>query len=494
MAAKRIYQIAKEFECDEKKIIDFLMTQGIKVANRLSAVSEDTYNLLKTKLFAPPPPPPPPPEPKPEPVVEKPAQVAPPSEDASATSEETPAPAKKKKKKKKKPAQADEQADEQADLELEEFKDQPVPFMSSSNAGEANALTQAVYGAAITAGNAFIERYNPKSKRVRAHLTRSLDAWWLMQELKFDNPDSAPILYWQAVNKLTTKAYKLLQQYGLNNRELLAEMRETVKAVGLKYEPQEIFTDEENQRFEAQQNALFMMFGHGMGKVNDNLYELKMYAERKKVYCEHMSFVDYLTNPENKLELKVPMPFNALAETVAYSIRSVPCHVDFYRENKDQIVRSIQNFFEWLEGYKKLKEQGAAADKLEKYLKLEEKFFSMVEFMSLDNLINLRRNRKLIPFDIVLDLLNEYRDNMDDPDAERNFQYKVRGVTNIIHKPKEYIFLYQLAELEPHKDYRTPEMIAADEAKKAAAEAEKAAAEAAAQAEKENPAAEADEA
>ena len=75
MAAKRIYQIAKEFECDEKKIIEFLTGQGIKVANRLSAVSEDTYNLLKAKLFAPPPPPPPPPEPKPEPVAETPAQV-----------------------------------------------------------------------------------------------------------------------------------------------------------------------------------------------------------------------------------------------------------------------------------------------------------------------------------------------------------------------------------------------------------------------------------
>ncbi|MBO4779061.1 MAG: translation initiation factor IF-2 N-terminal domain-containing protein, partial [Selenomonadaceae bacterium] len=57
MAAKRIYQMAKEFERDEKEIIEFLIGQGIKVANRLSAVSEDTYNMLKVKYTAPPPPP-----------------------------------------------------------------------------------------------------------------------------------------------------------------------------------------------------------------------------------------------------------------------------------------------------------------------------------------------------------------------------------------------------------------------------------------------------
>ena len=109
---------------------------------------------------------------------------------------------------------------------------------------------------------------------------------------------------------------------------------------------------------------------------------------------------------------------------------------------------------------------------MEKYLKLEEKFVSLAEFMSFDNLLDGRKNKPK-PFEIVLELLTNYRDNMDDPDAERDFKYKVRGVTNIIFKPKEYVFLYRFAELEPHKDYRPPEEIAAAEAAaKAAAEAE----------------------
>ncbi len=458
MASKRIYQIAKEFECDEKKIIEFLTGQGIKVANRLSAVSEDTYNLLKTTLFAPPPPPPPQPEPKPEPVAEKPAQVA----STEAPTDEVPAQGKKKKKKKKK-----HQGDDQIDLELEAFKDQPVPFVSNNEV--ANAPTQAVYGAAITAGNKLIEHYVQDGKGrfapFKAKLHKNMDVWAILQEIKIDDPDSAPICYWHAVNKLTTKAFKLMQEYGMKNRELLAEMREVTKDVGSKYVPQEIFTDEENQRFEAQQKFLFEAFGHGMGKVNDNLYELKMYAENKKRLCEHMSFLDYLKNPtESNLETKVPIPFYVLAETILHSIRSVPCHVDFYREQKARIVKSIENFYAWIDGYKKLKEQGADAAKLEKYLELEEKLFSLIQFMSFDNLVFLRKKER-VPFDMALDLLNEYRDNMDDPDAERNFKYKVRGITNITYKPKEFVFLYQFAGLEPHKDYRSPEEIAAAEAK-----------------------------
>ena len=492
MAAKRIYQIAKEFECDEKKIIEFLTGQGIKVANRLSAVSDDTYHLLKKTLFAPPPEPEPEPEPAPPPApkVEEPAQV----EQAAEPTEETPAPpaqggGKKKKKKKKKSAQVEgeQQATE------DESQDQEEPINPQVNFELVNAATQAVCGASLISGNDFLKKYVPFKKRNKnqesiVHLSRAMDVWGLLQFLNFDSPDSSPIRYWQAVNKLTTAAYKLLQEYGLKNRELLAEMRETVKTVGTKYEPQEIFTDEENQKFEAQQKFLFEAFGHGMGTVNDKLYELKMYAMRKRSCFEHMSFVDYLTNAESTLETKVPMPFEALAETVNYSICSVPCHVDFYKENKARIIKSIENFFAWMDGYKKLKEQGADAAKLEKYLELEEKFFSLVEFMSFDNLVFLKKKNKPAPFEMVLDLLNNYRDNMDDPDAKRNFQYKVRGITNVIYKQKEYIFLFNLADLEPHKDYRPPEEIAAA---KAAAEA---ATESAAPAEQESPAEESSEA
>ena len=184
-----------------------------------------------------------------------------------------------------------------------------------------------------------------------------------------------------------------------------------------------------------------------------------------------------------------------VAETILYSVRSVPYHVMFYVENKPQVLRAIENFFAWIDGYKKLKEQGADPAKIEKYLDLEERFFKLVEFMSYDNLIYLRKKKTIIPFDLLLDLLNEYRDNMDDPDAERNFKYKARGInSNLIYKPKEYIFIYNFAGLEPYKDYRTPEMIAEAEARKAAA---KAAAEAAANEnteEQENPAEQSDEA
>lgn len=502
MAAKRIYQIAKEFECDEKKIIEFLTGQGIKVANRLSAVSEDSYNLLKEKLFAPPPPPP---EPKPEPVVEKPAQeTAQPVETKTETANPQPAQgqAGKKKKKKKKSFQPAAQGEDD-----ESQEEAPVNFELL------NEASQAVTGSNIVAGNDFIRRFYPTKKQKKEngyHLSRSMEMWGLLQDIIIEDPDLSPISYWQAINKLTTKAYKLLQEYGLKNRELMAEIREAVKSLAAKYEPQEIFTDEENQKFEAQQKFMLDAFGHGMGKVNDNLYELKMYAEQQKRLCEHMSFVDYLKNPDAKLERQVPMPFHVIADTILYSIRSVPCHVVFYLENKPQIIRAVENFHAWIDGYKKLKEQGADAAKLEKYLDLQDRLFRLIEFMSYDNLVYLRKKKDIIPFDIVLGLLNEYRDNMDDPDAERNFKYKVRGVTNLIYKPKEYIFLYHFAGLEPNKEYRTPEMIAEAEAKKAAEAAAKAAEEAAEEAAKaaeeaaknaavaaetqENPAAENDEA
>ena len=234
-------------------------------------------------------------------------------------------------------------------------------------------------------------------------------------------------------------------------------MRDKTIAIGAKYEPQEIFTAEENQLFEDQQKILFDAFGHGLGKVNDNLFELKMYAENQKRYGERINLLEYVKNPDaSKLESKIPMPFNVVAETILFSICSIPYHVDFYNDNKEHVLRAIEQYFAWVDGYKKLKEQGADAAKLEKYLELEKKLVTLIEFMSIDNLIKTSR-KKIIPFNVALDLLNEYRDNLDDPDAERNFKYKIRGLNNAIYKPKEYVFLCQLADLDPHKDYRPPE-------------------------------------
>ena len=265
---------------------------------------------------------------------------------------------------------------------------------------------------------------------------------------------------------MATKAFKLVNVFGLTHRTLLGEMRTAINPVGKKYEPREIFTEEENQKFADQQDLLFRTFGHGMGAVNDNLYAMKLHAERMKIKYEQMDFLAYINNPDDELRSKDRAPFNELVEAVAFSIRGVARRFGFYQLHKERVDNIISKFFEWLDGYAKLKEQGADAAKLEKYLELEEKFISIAEYISFDNLLDHRPN-KPAPFDTVFDLLHAYRDNMDDPDAERNFKYKVRGVTNIIYKPKEYVFLFNFAGLEPNKDYRTPEMIAAAEAAEA---------------------------
>lgn len=467
MAAKRIYQIAKEFEREEKDIIDFLTGQGIKVGNRLSAVSEDTYNLLKAKFLAPPAPPEP--APASEPTAEQPA----PAEQPNALGEQSFAQQQggfKKKKKKNKNPQAQGDAGEQFEEDGATFAATSAPAL---NFGFVNEATAAVYREATEAGNIFIEDYRAglskkKRKATQPRLSPLSDMWNIIQGLQFDYPDTSPVRYWQAVNKLSTKAFKLLQKFGLANREDLAAMRNFAAPVGKPLEPREIFTEEENQLFEEQRQLLFRLFSHGMGEVNDNLYLLKMKAEHMKEQYEHMDFVEYTVNPDTDLRSKDRAPFYELAEAVNYNIRGVARRFVFYTKNKERLENVLKNFFEWIDGYAKLKEEGADAAKLEKYLALEKKLISMVEFMSFDNLIP---RKKLVPFDIILDLLNNYRDNLDDPDAERNFKYKVRGVTNILNKPKEYVFAYQLAELEPQKDYRPPEEIAAAEAAAAAAEA-----------------------
>lgn len=464
VATKRIYQLAKEFEHDEKEIIEFLTSQGIKVANRLSAVNEDTYNLLKAKYTAPPPPPEPEPKPEPEPAVEPITQVKPDDNPAEQTAPPQP-PTPGKKKKKKKSAQPDEQPDAQ----VPEFETEDDPAITQS----INESTRAVYHEAIAAGNEFIANYNGnftkrERKAMKTRMTRFTDTWGVLAELKFDYPDTSPVRYWQAVNKLTTRAFKLINEYGLSHRQILANLRDLVIPLGAKYEPREIFTDEENERFAEQQSLLYRLFGHGMGAVNDQLYELKMYAERLKGKYEFVDFVDYINNPDNEFRSKERVPFVEMVDTVTFALSGIARRVDFYIANKERVAKIVETFFDWRDTYAKLKEQGAPADKLEKYLELEQKLIDLIEFMSFDNLLYVRNKNKPAPFDTALEVLRDYRENLDDPDAERRFKYKVRGINNIIYKPKEYIFIFRMGGLEAGKDYRSDEEIAAA---KAAAEA-----------------------
>ena len=453
MATKRIFQIAKEFERDEKEIISFLTAQGIKVSNKLSAVSEEAYNMLKAKFMAPPPEPEP--EPEPEPVVE---EVAPAQPETPAENPQPESGGKKKKKKKNKNPQPDA---------APQTNEQPVQKVSTAEVENVDKRTQSVLYEGIKAGNDFISNYNTtigqaapykiskKNKIPQPLLSWNMDTWSVLYSIKFEYPDTSPMRYWQAAAKLTTRAFKNINAFGMANRELLAEMRDAMKPIGEKYKPREIFTDEENQKFEAQQKLLFVTFGHGMGLVNDNLFALKLKAEHMKVKYERMDFLEYATNPKDELRNNERAPFTELVDGVVFAMRGIARRFYFYLKNKERINKILKDFFEWVDGYAKLKEQGADAAKLEKYLGLLEKFISIAEFMSFDNLISVKKNKPQ-PFDLLVDLLTAYRDNLDDPDAERNCKYKVRGVINVIYKPKEYIFTYQFAELEANEDYRPP--------------------------------------
>ena len=508
MATKRIYQLVKEFERDDKEIIAFLTSQGIKVTNKLSAVSEETYNMLKAKFMAPPPPPEPEPAPEPPPAVKEDAPAE--SSEEAATQSTQPAPDFKKKKKKNKApqpgqapqpqAQPQDKTQPQAQEQTEEGE--PVKIISDEKIANMSRRTQSILFEGIKAGNEFIRHYSTHSgntalkqgKKLIPHLTPTLDTWEVLYNHKFEYPDASPARYWNAVAKLMTRAFKINNAFGMSHREELAKMREATKPVGLKYQPREIFTDEENELFEAQQKLLFKTFGHGAGLVNDNLYALKLKAERMKVKYERMDFLEYVTNPNDELRSNDRVPFNELAEAVTYALRGIARRYYFFYDNEERINKIIKDFFIWIDGYAKLKEQGAPVEKLEKYLELEKKFVSLVEFMSFDNLLLYKKKNKPSPFDTLSDLLAAYRDNMDDPDAERDFKYKARGVTNVTFKPKEFVFIYNFAGLEPGVDYRTPEMIAAAEAAKAAKEAEEAAKAAAEAEQKENPADKTDEA
>ncbi|MBE8955178.1 MAG: translation initiation factor IF-2 N-terminal domain-containing protein [Quinella sp. 2Q5] len=448
MAAKRIYQLAKEFECDEKEIIDFLISQGIKVGNRLSAVSDDTYDMLKAKYTAPPEPVV---KPEPEPVVEP---VVEPAKPAPAVKAAESAPAKKKNKKSAQPQEPDAQSKALAQ------DDDPAKINPIA------AATQAVYREAIAAGNDFIGNYysaltKKQAKAFVQPLTHETDTWAIINKLKIDSPDASPVRYWQAVNKLTTQAFRIVNDYGLKNRDVLAEMRKLMMPLVAEYQPREIFSDEENQTFAEQQKLLFRLLGHGMGAVNDNLYALKMHAENMKRHYEMANFVSYATDPSDSLRCAERAPFDEMADTVAFSVSGIVRRVNFYCSNRERFSRIVESFFAWIDGYAKLKEQGAPTDKLEKYFTLEKKFIELVDFFALDNLVVRKKKDKPQVFDKIFDELIIYRDNLDDPDAERNFKYKMRGFTNIVYKPKDFIFIYQLAGLETGVDYRPPEEIAA---------------------------------
>lgn len=486
MAAKRIYQIAKEFEREEKEIIGFLTAQGIKVGNRLSAISEDAYNMLKAKYTAPPEPEP---VPEPEPPKPEPQPQAKSVEQQPQAAAQPQAAGKKKKKKNKQPqpvapqfeytSNADDAQDETDDT-VSEFKPVKPHQIEVSDAAD-----QAILYAAMQAGNEFIAKYTDgltkaQRKVLKAHISPKMDTWELLRDFTYDNPDRSPAQYWTGVARLMTMAFRLSNEFGLNYREKLALLRNTVLPLQNDYEPREIFTDAENELFAAQQKMLFVAFGSGMGPINDSIFDLKLHAERMKKKFEHVNLLEYVTTSAETLRT-TRVPFQEIVDATCTALRGMARRLYFFNDNKELVTASIENFFAWVDGYAKLKEQGADTAKLEKYLFLEKKLIDLIEFMAMDNLVYVGK-KKPAPFKKVLEELNIYRDNMDDPDAERNFKYKIRGVTMVLYKPKEYIFLCRFADLDPHKDYRPPEVIAAAEAK-AAEEAAKAAAE------KENPAA-----
>ncbi|MBR3745409.1 MAG: hypothetical protein IKN27_00425, partial [Selenomonadaceae bacterium] len=407
----------------------FLTAQGIRVANRLSAVNEDTYNLVKTKFTE---------QPKVEepepPKVEEPAPKV--EQPKAEQNDAAPSPKKKKKNKAQQPTDGTQPP--------------TIQMQPQQNLSDLNAATQAVYNEAIKAGNEFIGHYkqvNEKKTDIAGNgMGVAFDSFGLLFSGKVYNADESPALYWRAVNKLTTAAYRKIQRFGLKHKEELAEMREAMKEVGAPYVPREIFTDEENERFAKQQRFLFNTFGHGQGALNDELLALKIYCERMGVKFEQMNFVDYLINPDSEFHVKPRVPYSVMAEVIAHSMRGFTRRFNFYQRHKEKIAIAVKTFFEWIDGYQKLKEAGAPEAKLQRYMELEEKFIYMTEFMSFDNLLRVPK-KEVIPYVNAIEVLNAYRDDLDNPEALATFKYDLRGkVMYFLVKPKEFVFMWQFGE------------------------------------------------
>lgn len=390
--AWKVYEIAREFNCSEQALIDFLCRNGILCNNRYDLVSERGYNLARqnrnsfsktrgVEIFTP---------------TAKPDELS----------------------------QVKSRLDnvQSAVTEMSSLKSRlyDIPSIKTELSRVKSRLddVQSIKTELSQIKSQLSEIQTVKNTPAHA------DFGQFLAKLDTITIDKSPIKYFGAVLSLTDELLKVLQDYEAAQAETIAEFLKISLKLSAKYTDNPNLTAEENSLLAERQKFLATRLELGIDAPKRRILSVKAQAERFFERLDKISDGDNLICELAALQAEPRADFDLLTESLARIITDAQHKADFFAEHKNLVVSVVNAQSAWSDSYKAFKTSLRAElsaichdDSIEdeffaawyddwqkKRFAIEQRLLPLVEFALKGNLLD--------SFDGVLKILQDYRDEV----------------------------------------------------------------------------------
>lgn len=186
-------------------------------------------------------------------------------------------------------------------------------------------------------------------------VTANFNYTTLLNKYDIASIDKSIIKYYEAVQKWIDELMEYLADFEQQKESVIQDCNQIGLQLSTTYKDDNNLTEAENELLKSRQYYFKDKLALGMDKVKANLLKVKQQADDIEYTINEIDDGDNAIYELAQLEKKERASFALIAENTAKIVNKALQKIDFFEHNRDFIIKAVEVWSKWNEGYKVFK-------------------------------------------------------------------------------------------------------------------------------------------
>lgn len=186
-------------------------------------------------------------------------------------------------------------------------------------------------------------------------VTANFNYTTLLNKYDIASIDKSIIKYYEAVQKWIDELMEYLADFEQQKESVIQDCNQIGLQLSTTYKDDNNLTEAENELLKSRQYYFKDKLALGMDKVKANLLKVKQQADDIEYTINEIDDGDNAIYELTQLEKKERASFALIAENTAKIVNKALQKIDFFEHNRDFIIKAVEVWSKWNEGYKVFK-------------------------------------------------------------------------------------------------------------------------------------------
>lgn len=186
-------------------------------------------------------------------------------------------------------------------------------------------------------------------------ITANLDYTTLLNKYDIASIDKSIIKYYEAIQMWIDELMEYLADFEQQKENVIQDCNQISLQLSTTYKDDSNLTEAENELLKNRQYYFKDKLALGMDKVKANLLKVRQQADDIEYTINEIDDGDNVIYELAQLEKKERASFALIAENTAKIVNKALQKIDFFEHNRDFIIKAVEVWSKWNEGYKVFK-------------------------------------------------------------------------------------------------------------------------------------------